>query len=136
MSSRSTTYVIGHKSLDADHEMIVQLWRTLEASKSIEAARKAAMQLMDEAIGHFSREEDFMRQCNFPQLAAHRTRHQELASCLRQTVLTPITSHDGFVNAVCTLMGRWVSHIVTEDAKLAPYARQLAVQMASARKIG
>jgi hemerythrin-like metal-binding protein len=116
--------------------MIIQLWRNLEASKSIEAARKAAMQLMDETIGHFAREEEFMRQCGFPQLATHRSRHQELAASLRQTVLTPITSHDGFVNAVCTLMGRWVSHIMTEDAKLAPYARQLATQMAAARKIG
>ena len=136
MSSRSTTYVIGHKSLDADHEMIVQLWRTLESSKSIEAARKAAMQLMDETIGHFAREEDFMRQCNYPDLASHRGRHQELASNLRQTVLTPVTSHDAFVSAICTLMGRWVSHIITEDAKLAPYARQLATQIAASRKIG
>ena len=136
MSSRSTTYVIGHKSLDADHETIIQLWRNLEATKSIESARKAAMQLMDETIGHFAREEDFMRQCGFPHLAAHRSRHQELAASLRQTVLTPITSHDVFVNAVCTLMGRWVNHIVSEDSKLAPYAHNLAIQMASARKIG
>jgi hemerythrin-like metal-binding protein len=116
--------------------MIVELWRTLESSKSIEAARKAAMQLMDETIGHFAREEDFMRQCGFPQAAAHRSRHQELAASLRQTILAPVTSHDAFVNAICTLMGRWVSHIVTDDAKLAPYAHQLAIRATAARKIG
>jgi len=135
MSARSLSYVIGHKSLDADHELIIDLWRRLEATKSLESARTAASQLMTAAADHFTREEVFMRQCGFPRLDEHRASHQDLASSLRRVILTPVLdtgSRDGFVAAVCALMGRMVTHIVVEDAKIAPYARNLASQMAKA----
>ena len=133
MSARSAAYVIGHKSLDADHETIIALWRMLEASRTIESARRAACQLMDETIGHFAREEDFMRRCGYPRLDEHHAVHQDLASTLRRVILTPVPgggSHTDFVTAVCALLGRLVTHIVAEDAKIAPYARNLASQMA------
>jgi len=132
MSSRNSTYAIGHKSLDADHEAIIGLWRTLEATKTMDAARNAAVRLMDETLGHFSREEVFMAQCGFPHLAEHRASHQDLAGKLRRIILSS-NSHKDFVGAICTLMERWVTvHIVVDDAKIAPYARALAERMAKA----
>lgn len=129
MSSRSTTYIIGHKALDDDHAVIIELWRGLEASRTLEAARNAASRLMDETIDHCIREEEFMRHCGFPRLDTHRAHHQHLAADLRRVILAPMLDSkapDDFVNAVCIQMGRWVSHILVEDAKLAPYARNLA----------
>ena len=132
MPPPSATHLIGHKSLDADHERIIALWRSLEASKTMEAARAAVSQLLDEAIGHFAREEDFMRQCGFPGLADHRVRHQDLASDLRRSILSPMlasgTRHD-FIGTARALLNRLVTHILVEDAKIAPYARALASRM-------
>ena len=90
---------------------------------------------MDETLNHFTREEAFMRQCGFPGLDGHRAIHQELASSLRHVILAP-TFDTGkradFIGAVCALMGRMVTHIVVEDAKIAPYARNLASQVSRA----
>jgi hemerythrin len=141
MSSRSFTFVIDNESLDADHEMIVGLWRTLDASRTVETARTVAMRLMDEATGHFAREEEFMRQCGFPQQAAHRASHQTLAADLRRVIITSMLGggpRDDFVDTVRALANRWVGHIVGEDSKLAPYGRKIAAQTAKpmARKAG
>ena len=131
MSSRSLTFVIGHPALDADHQMIVELWRSLEATKTEDSARTVAARLMDLTLGHFSREEDFMRQCGFPLLEAHRNHHRALASELRRVILSPVMGggRDDLVSAVCALMNRWISHILVEDARIAPYAKAHARQM-------
>ena len=132
MASQNFTYVIGHKSLDADHEQIISLWQTLEATRTIESARGAASHLMDKANGHFACEEAFLRQCGFPGLGPQCTAHRELASDLRRIILVPPSgsgSREDFVASVRRLMGRWVNHIVMEDTKVAPYARTLAHKM-------
>ncbi len=73
-----------------------------------------------------------MRQCGFPGLADHRALHQDLASDLRRSILSPMLasgSRKDFIGIVRTLLGRLVTHIAVEDAKIGPYARALASRM-------
>ncbi|BAE51895.1 bacteriohemerythrin [Paramagnetospirillum magneticum] len=130
----ATSYTIGHKPLDDDHDRMIAAWRELEGSRTLEAAKAAAAVLMAEAGEHFAREEMFMLQCGYPDRVRHMALHAEMASGLRRVLLSPLmggSPHDDFVLAVRSLMDKWVMvHILGEDAKLAPYARAHAAHAA------
>lgn len=126
----ATSYSIGHQVLDDDHDRMIALWRELEASRTLDAAKSTAARLMSEAGDHFIREEQQMLQCGFPDYVRHKALHSEMAAALRRVLLLPllsIVSHEDFVSAVRSLMEKWVmAHIMGEDSKLAPYLRARA----------
>ncbi|KIM00071.1 hypothetical protein CCC_02859 [Paramagnetospirillum magnetotacticum MS-1] len=126
----AATYSIGQPALDDDHDRMIAAWRELEASRTLDAAKTAAAVLMSEAAEHFAREEQFMLQCGYPDRVRHTAMHAEMASGLRRVLLSPLMGggkHEDFVGAVRNLMDRWVRvHILGEDTKLAPYARNFA----------
>lgn len=123
----AASYSIGHPILDDDHDRMIAAWRELEASRTLEAAKAAASRLMAEASGHFDREEQFMVQCGYPDLARHKRLHAEMGAALRHVLLLPLLGkggHEEFILAMRSLMDKWVmAHILGEDSKLAPYVR-------------
>jgi hemerythrin len=120
-------YSIGNDDLDGDHDRMIAVWRELESSGTVDAAKAAAIRLMAQAGDHFAREEAVMAQCRYPDLARHKALHAEMAAALRHILLSPLLQtgrHEDFVLAVRSLMNKWVAaHILGEDAKLAPYIR-------------
>jgi hemerythrin-like metal-binding protein len=128
-------FSIGHRELDADHDRMIAAWRELETSRSLDAAKAAAIRLMAEAGAHFAREEMMMLQCGYPDLERHRRLHEQMGMALRRVLLSPLLA-DGrpqdFIAAMRGLMHRWMIHILGEDAKLAPYirVRQAAIRRA------
>lgn len=124
-------YSIGHQVLDDDHDRMIAIWRELEASRTLDAAKSAAARLMGEAGEHFTREEQLMQQCGFPDYLRHKALHAEMAAALRRVLLLPLLSgagHEDFVSAMRSLMEKWVmAHILGEDSRLAPYVRARAV---------
>ena len=127
MPPQGPSYAIGHQALDDDHDAMIAIWRELEASQTLDAAKMAAVRLMNETAAHFAREEEFMAQCRYPDLARHRVLHRDMVTALRGVLLSPLMGtgkHEDFVVAVRNLMQKWISvHIVNEDSRLAPYAR-------------
>ncbi|CUW39204.1 Hemerythrin-like protein [Magnetospirillum sp. XM-1] len=126
----ASSYSIGHQILDDDHDRMIAIWRELEASRTLDAAKSAAARLMGEAGEHFIREEQQMLHCGFPDYVRHKALHAEMAAALRRVLLLPLLSsvnHEEFVSAVRSLMEKWVmAHILGEDSKLAPYIRAAA----------
>lgn len=127
----AASYSIGHQVLDDDHDRMIAIWRELEASRTLDAAKSAAARLMGEAGEHFAREEQQMLHCGYPDYMRHKALHSEMAAALRRVLLLPLLStvkHEDFVSAVRSLMEKWVmAHILGEDSKLAPYLRARAV---------
>lgn len=126
----AASYRIGHQGLDDDHDRMIAVWLELEASRTLDAAKSAAARLMAEAGDHFSREEQLMLQCGFPDYLRHKALHAEMAAALRRVLLLPLLSaigHEDFVTAVRSLMEKWVmAHILGEDSRLAPYVQARA----------
>ncbi|ARJ68241.1 hemerythrin [Magnetospirillum sp. ME-1] len=126
----AASYSIGHPALDDDHDRMIALWRELEASRTLDAAKSVAARLMSEAGEHFTLEEQQMLQCGYPDYARHKALHSEMAAALRRVLLLPLLSavkHEDFVLAVRSLMEKWVmAHIMGEDSKLSPYLRARA----------
>jgi hemerythrin len=123
----AANYSIGHQALDDDHDRMIAVWRELEASRTLDAAKAAGARLMAETGGHFDREELLMVQCGYPDLARHKRLHTEMGAALRHVLLLPLLGkgeHQDFITAMRSLMDKWVmAHILGEDAKLAPYTR-------------
>ena len=138
MSQKSASYVIGHQVLDEDHDAMVAIWRELEASQTLETAKMAAVKLMNQTAEHFAREEEFMVQCGYPDLARHRGLHRDMIAALRGVLLSPLIGsgkHEDFVVAVRSLMQKWIAvHLVAEDARLAPYVRRAGGRLAASSR--
>jgi len=121
---------VGVEDLDADHRRLVALLN--EAHDAILAGTAGTLlapaldRLAAYCRDHFAREEALMEACGFPELAAHRAEHAELASRvhgLRDRLLGG--SVENLNMELLVLFKTWLtSHIRVSDARYKPYLRR------------
>lgn len=118
-------YRLGCEELDAQHRYLFEV-----ASRTTRAESADLMDLFKELYRytqeHFHKEESHMEQHGYPQLEAHRHKHQMLKrdlNLLRQRFLKNPEAHGDVIDFVMA----WVTqHIQVHDAHYATYLRSLA----------
>ena len=117
------SYKIGDPEVDQQHQYLFELTNEFIAADSLGAMRGLMIQLYKHTREHFEREEDLMRQVNFPDLARHQDHHNQL---LRRLSELSMDVGKGYMNkpAIVGLMTEWATkHIPQEDALVVAFMR-------------
>lgn len=116
---------VGDEMIDHDHRILLALVN--QASSPGTREDPIAIEfVLDELLGytalHFAREEALMERIGFPDLAEHRTIHQQMLDEVRQLQqrLVSFTPHLG--DDLTQFLGDWLTrHILVEDLRYSPF---------------
>ncbi len=122
-------YSVGIQTIDDDHRKLLDLINRLQMAvhynngESFE--REAMKELIDYTKYHFSREENFMEECDYPGFAEHKKEHELMVEQLNGM----LTRYEGLgpavIEKVADFLQEWlIQHIYGSDQKYAPYLRQ------------
>lgn len=121
-------YSVGDDAFDADHKIIFDLigvFRDTAKDEDIVSLLDIAFnKLMDYMDEHFAREEQFMREINYPAINAHHAQHGEMETQLR-SLYERHNAGDTAVAAdmIAFLDSWWHRHILEEDMAYARFAQ-------------
>ncbi len=118
---------VGVEAVDKDHKHLVDLLNKLHFLRLAGADQASVGEVLGELLRyteyHFEREEKLMESCSYPDLAAHRELHQELARQLWEQKKTFDDRPDSFdVEAFYDFLSDWLLvHVLDQDMKYKPY---------------
>jgi hemerythrin-like metal-binding protein len=119
-------YGVGAPEMDEQHKrlfsMISGLFEAERTGKSKEAVGRILDGLIDYAVSHFAKEEEYLRRIGFPDFGSHKKKHEELAA----QVTHMYKDYREGSNSVMKLYGfltDWLQdHIRKEDKRYGEYA--------------
>jgi hemerythrin len=122
----NSRYSVGVEALDDQHKALLKVLNDLHAASMKGKAQEVAGPLMRLIVSlsneHFSTEERLMESTNYPGLAAHRAKHQELVEKLAVFVSRHETGDTAMYSQLLYFMRDWLSrHMQTEDQGYAPW---------------
>jgi len=120
-------YETGHPLIDAQHRLLVMLFRKLDVAIKTQEPDAAAARIVVEVRKfvefHFASEENLMSETNYPGFAAHRTAHAELMT-EAQVMMSKLATHREYPDDVLSFLNRWlIDHIAHHDQDLARHVR-------------
>ncbi len=112
--------------IDAQHKKLIDLINRLnEAWKEEfkrEDVRSVFMELIDYTKYHFTSEEKYMEQNNYPDLEAHKKQHQKFIDKLNKLqAKCSYNSHEVYTDLLSFLSNWIVVHIMHSDQEYVPY---------------
>jgi hemerythrin-like metal-binding protein len=122
-------YGVGAPEMDEQHKrlfsMISGLREAERTGKNKDAVGSILNGLIDYAVSHFAKEEEYLKRIGFPSFAAHKIKHEDLAA---QVTRMYKDYQGGGSKSVMKLYGfliEWLdTHIKKEDKKYGEYALQ------------
>jgi len=115
-------YSVGIEILDQDHQKLIDL-----VNQCIEALEGNNLLLIHDICRdlekytyyHFGREEDMMEQCGYPDLQAHKKKHQILCDTLNEGFMDALYDHSEVqTQELIKFLKTWLfDHILNEDKK-------------------
>lgn len=119
----------GNAVIDSEHRELFRavnkLMEECGKGKGRAALEPTLKFLLDYVDTHFAHEEQLQKKCNYPNLAAHHTFHENYKSKLRE-IAKQIPATGATVAELSALnmhIGLLVSHIRTEDKKLGAHLK-------------
>jgi hemerythrin-like metal-binding protein len=76
------SYKIGEASIDEQHHELFMRAADIIAAVNHESQMLSALRLYQYTRTHFSHEEELMRRCNYPDIAAHLLQHENIAAAI------------------------------------------------------
>ncbi len=118
-------YSVGVKSLDSQHTVLFNLINELHASMMKGEAQKVTgsllTKLVDYTRNHFAAEESMMSLAQYPGLAQHKVKHQELLKKVDDFVARHQRGEGTLNVQLLTFLRDWLtSHILREDHAYGP----------------
>ncbi len=115
-------------AIDSDHQKLFALMNDLfsTAHHGTSAINSAIGALCSYTKEHFAREQESMRQTNYPALSAHTYEHEYLVFRLESMINRLMeTGADAVDGALVSFLEEWLtSHILKFDIEYATYLRQ------------
>jgi len=125
-------YSVNLTRIDAQHKKLFRLAADLHRAMLAGAVKESLFQLLEDLVQytvvHFAYEERLMQEAGYPDFAAHKAQHEDLARRVRQfqedfeggRIATGIT--------LLQFLKEWLQkHIIESDQKYAPYVKATAV---------
>lgn len=118
-SGWTSAFETGISALDMDHQTLLGLInRVIAASEGSNQAglKSSLLDLHDEMIAHFEREEQLMAECMYAAADQHQEEHQQLSDEI-QDQIKDLDAGKANVSFIARFMRNWlIQHIVTKDA--------------------
>jgi hemerythrin len=129
------SFNLGIPLLDAQHRRIVEMINTLLETPVLEYSSETFSDLLTKSIAyateHFTSEEAFMEEINYPGIAAHRLEHKEFLVRIAEESKNAMEKKNEEADLLPFFI-RWLSyHILTTDMHIVKYqaARNKAAAM-------
>lgn len=116
--------LIGNQAVDAQHKQLVEM---IQSIPEFATSRDENMliEAVEYAAAHFTDEETFMRDIDYPELKAHTNRHKTLTRTL-MAYAKDYKKGKTDLYAFKQFMFRWVrEHIMNEDKKIGVFFQRL-----------
>jgi hemerythrin-like metal-binding protein len=122
-----TSLETGQTLIDAEHRILVFLFRKLDVAVKTGESLMAVNQVIGETKHfvefHFASEENLMRETNYPHLAAHQAQHQDLLAKLG-VLASKVIGRREFPEDLLYFLNNWlVEHIANHDQRVALHVR-------------
>ena len=130
----NNSLLIGNPDIDKQHQRLVEMIQTISEFPTSKD-EKVLTETLAYAAMHFTDEETFMHDINYPEVQAHITKHKTLARIL-MTYSKDYETGKTDLYAFKQFMFRWVrEHIMNKDQRIGYYlqsCRSQAVQSKAA----
>ena len=125
-------YSVDIASIDGQHQNLFRLAEELYTAMSSGQGKTVLAKILDRLIQytsvHFSYEEGLMRQCGYPDLAAHHRQHEDLVKQVQGFQSDYQAGHVAMTVQVLEFLKDWLQHhIAGTDQKYAPFLKAKAV---------
>jgi len=119
------TYETGHPLIDAEHRLLVMLFRKLDVAIKTHESEETISRIVQEVKRfvkfHFTSEENLMYETNYPRIEGHIAIHTNLLVDLNK-MMSKLTSHQEFPEDVLDFLSDWLTkHIAHHDQLLAQH---------------
>lgn len=123
------SFALGIDEIDAQHRRLVRLvneyHQAVEQGQGAEAATETLNQLIEYVRYHFTSEEHFMLEHDYPDIEAHRRQHIELTESVIERKLRLDLGRAVNPEALLTFLKKWLStHLQITDQEYAKFIRQ------------
>jgi hemerythrin len=120
---------VGVEEIDEDHRKLVGIFNILnhavQDGESPEYLAATLEELINCTVWHFSHEDRLMLKYRYPQLAEHRTEHQDLIQSAKELREGLLRADQAVADEQILFLERWLTeHILTTDLRLGTYLAQ------------
>jgi len=121
-------YSVKNEEMDGHHQKIIamvnELYDALKSGAEREVTRSLLPGLVEYTKFHFTREEQLMAECQFPNLAVHKSSH---VSLFQETNRLSRQAGEVSGKELLRFLKKWfVDHICGEDKQYSPFMQRLA----------
>jgi hemerythrin-like metal-binding protein len=114
-----SSYQTGHPLVDSQHEnlfkMVNELHEAIVAEKGKEVIAPTLEKLAKYTVEHFKDEEKLMTEIAYPALAAHRRKHEDLTTEVKDLVQKYKTGQTMLSITLSNFLAKWLRHHIKED---------------------
>lgn len=126
MDTWKDSLLLGITSIDYQHKQLIQIFdKLLEAMKgdlTPQVLQKTVNDLKMYTKSHFSKEEEYMKQAQYPQLAQHVNAHQYFIKKIEEFEKSCQSGHVlSAIDLVSFLRDWFINHIKNTDGNYVPY---------------
>lgn len=119
------TYETGHPLIDAEHRLLVMLFRKLDIAIKTREPEATVLRIVQEVKRyvkfHFTSEENLMYETDYPGIEGHIAMHTHLLVDLN-SMMSKLTSRQEFPEDVLSFLSDWLTkHIAHHDQLLVKY---------------
>ncbi|VAW60047.1 hypothetical protein MNBD_GAMMA08-2864 [hydrothermal vent metagenome] len=122
------SYSVGIKSIDCDHKKLLGMINQLQTASQYETHEGMLEDILNELVGytkyHFTREEEMMRECNYPGYDVHKKQHEAMIEQVTKFIDEYRVHKTRTINDVVQYLKSWlVNHINGCDQEYSPYLK-------------
>lgn len=120
------SYKTGHVIVDTQHQELFRMVNELHAAIMEERGKEIVMPTLEKltgyAIQHFRAEENLMRQAHYPEMDAHRQKHEGLAKEVRNLMGKYKSGRVVLTITLSNFLAKWLqNHIKQDDVALVKF---------------
>jgi len=122
-------YSVGIATIDDDHKKLLGLINQLQAAAHYktdeEIVENVLNQLVEYTKYHFSREEEMMKKCDYPDFEDHKKQHDEMIQQVSHYINEYRVDKTRTIEDVAVYLKTWlVNHINGSDQKYTPFLKE------------
>lgn len=122
------SFSVGNKDIDDDHKKLLGMINQLQTAAHYQTDEALIESTLNELIEytkyHFSREEDMMKEKNYPDIEAHMKEHAAMVKQVTQFINEYRVDKTRTIENVILYLKTWlINHINGSDQKYAPYLK-------------
>lgn len=122
------SYKVGHSQIDLQHQELFRVVNGLHDAivdgKGREILGSTLLKLAACTVNHFKTEEAVMSSVQYPGLAAHKRKHEELAAHIKDLAAKASSGEAVFTPALSSFLSNWLrDHVKEYDMALGRYIK-------------